>query len=207
MSRGTVEENRRKFGRRDLAPVLVQDGQRISERYSAVGTPSAIVVRLDGRIGSSVAAGPEAIKQLIGNISADKSSIAPDIRLQDLDGRWVTLADFRGTEALVLFWDPDCGFCQQMLPDLRAWERGRSDRAPQLLLISTGTPEQNRALGLTAPIVLDPGFAAGRAFGAGGTPSAVLVDREGRIRSRPSLPGAQAVLTLAAGGSDRSAAH
>ena len=50
MSRGTVEENRRKFGRRDLAPVLVQDGQRISERYSAVGTPSAIVVRLDGRM-------------------------------------------------------------------------------------------------------------------------------------------------------------
>ena len=54
-------------------------------------------------------------------------------------------------------------------------------RAPQLLLISTGTPEQNRALGLTAPIVLDPGFAEGRAFGAGGTPSAVLVNSEGRI--------------------------
>ena len=81
MSRGTVEENRRKFGRRDLAPVLVQDGQRISERDFTVGTPSAIVVRLDGRIGSSVAAGPEAIKQLIGNISAEKSSIAPEICL------------------------------------------------------------------------------------------------------------------------------
>ena len=110
----------------------------------------------------------------------------------------MTLADFRGTEALVLFWDPDCGFCQQMLPDLRAWERGRSDRVLQLLLISTGTPEQNRALGLTAPIVLDSGFAAGRAFGAGGTPSAVLVDREGRIASGVACRRAQAVLTIAA---------
>ncbi len=32
------------------------------------------------------------------------------------------LEDFRGEETMVLFWNPGCGFCQQMLPDLKAWE-------------------------------------------------------------------------------------
>jgi len=46
-------------------------------------------------------------------------------------------------------------------------------------------------------VVLDEGFAAGWAFGAGGAPSAVLVDAAGRIAS-PVAVGAQAVLALAA---------
>lgn len=47
------------------------------------------------------------------------------------------------------------------------------------------------------PGARDDGFAAGRAFGAGGTPSAVLVDAAGRIASEVGI-GAAAVLALAA---------
>jgi hypothetical protein len=47
-------------------------------------------------------------------------------------------------------------------------------------------------------VVLDQGFTAGRAFGATGTPSAVLIDAQGRIAS-PVAVGAAAVLALAAG--------
>jgi hypothetical protein len=47
-------------------------------------------------------------------------------------------------------------------------------------------------------IVLDNGWKAGAAFGASGTPSAVLVDREGKIAS-PIGVGGQAVLQLANG--------
>ena len=45
-------------------------------------------------------------------------------------------------------------------------------------------------------MVLDQQFAAGRAFGASGTPSAVLVDAKGRIASEVAV-GAPAVLGLA----------
>jgi peroxiredoxin len=121
---------------------------------------------------------------------------APDLRLADLDGKQVSLAAFRGNRTLVLFWNPACGFCQRILDDLKAWETSREEAKPGLLVVSTGSAEANRALGLRSPVVLDTGFEGGRAFGAGGTPSAVLVDEDGRIASEIAV-GAPAVLALA----------
>jgi len=46
---------------------------------------------------------------------------APTVKLRDVKGKTVNVASFRGKEILVLFWKPGCGFCQQMLRDLRAW--------------------------------------------------------------------------------------
>jgi hypothetical protein len=85
-----------------------------------------------------------------------------------------------------------------MLPDLKAWESVRPERAPELLMISTGTVEANRQMNLQSSVVLDNGFSVGRSFGVGGTPSAVLVDAAGRIAS-PEVIGAPAVLALAQG--------
>jgi hypothetical protein len=51
-------------------------------------------------------------------------------------------------------------------------------------------------MGLSSPMVLDQEFAAGRAFGASGTPSAVLVDEQGKIASGVVV-GASEVLKLA----------
>jgi hypothetical protein len=51
-------------------------------------------------------------------------------------------------------------------------------------------------MGLRSLVVLDPGFQAGAAFGAGGTPMGILIDTTGRIASNLAA-GAQAVLALA----------
>ena len=51
-------------------------------------------------------------------------------------------------------------------------------------------------------MVLDNDYAMSDAFGAGGTPSAVLVDAEGRIASGVVV-GASGVLELARGGRPR----
>ncbi len=66
-----------------------------------------------------------------------------------------------------------------------------------MLFVSTGSVEDNRAMGLQAPIALDTSFGVGRAFGASGTPSAVLIDAEGRIASSLAEGGPD-VLALAA---------
>jgi hypothetical protein len=97
---------------------------------------------------------------------------------------------------LLLFWNPDCGFCQQMLDDLKAWEASPSPGAPKLLVVSTGSVENNRAMNLRSKVVLDPNFEAGPAFGAGGTPMAVLLDAKGLIASNVAA-GADAVFALA----------
>jgi thiol-disulfide isomerase/thioredoxin len=123
---------------------------------------------------------------------------APTLRLPDLGGRQVSLATFRGHPTLVLFWNPACGYCQSMLDDLKARETGRSATSPRLLVVSAGSVEANRAMGLQGPVTLDERFETGRAFGAGGTPSAVLVDKDGRIASEVAV-GAPAVLALADG--------
>jgi thiol-disulfide isomerase/thioredoxin len=106
---------------------------------------------------------------------------APEVKLADLEGKIVELEDFEGQETLVLFWNPGCGFCQQMLPEIKQWEEDRPEAAPELLFVSAGAEEANRDMKLSSPVLLDQNFATGRAFGASGTPSAVLVDAEGRI--------------------------
>jgi len=68
--------------------------------------------------------------------------------------------------------------------------------APKLLFVSAGMEEANRQMGLASTVVLDQQFAVGWAFGASGTPSAVLVDAEGKVASEVAV-GAPAVLELA----------
>jgi thiol-disulfide isomerase/thioredoxin len=121
---------------------------------------------------------------------------APKVKLPDLEGTTVELADFRGEETLILFWNPGCGFCRQMLPELKRWESEAPESAPRIVVVSAGTEEANREMGLASAVLLDQQFAAGRAFGASGTPSAVLVDAEGKVASEVAV-GAPAVMELA----------
>jgi hypothetical protein len=84
-----------------------------------------------------------------------------------------------------------------MLPDLKAWEENARNGAAKLLVVSTDSVADNKAMGLRSPVVLDKtGMSVGGKFGAGGTPMAVLVDAEGKIASELAAE-APAVLELA----------
>lgn len=119
----------------------------------------------------------------------------PPIVLQDLDGRAVALDQPRAGGTVILLWDPGCGYCRQMVPDLLDREADPPTDGPALLVVARGTADDNRATGLASPVVLDPTFATGRALGARGTPSAILVDEDGRIASA-LVEGVPAVLDL-----------
>jgi peroxiredoxin len=219
ISRGTVEANRSKVTEHGLTHVLLQQDREVAQAYQASGTPSAVLIRRDGSIGSPLAQGADAIRALIadaltpsvqnvlpmaapvnghgaGPAVPQVGERAPEFTLPDLSGKPTHLSDFRGNTTLVLFWNPGCGFCQHMLKDLKAWERKPPKGAPKLLVVSTGTVEANQAMSLRSPVVLDQGFSVGNTFGATGTPMAVLVDAEGKIASTFAA-GAPAVLALA----------
>jgi hypothetical protein len=72
----------------------------------------------------------------------------------------------------------------------------RRSKTSTLILVSTGTPEENRGMGLRARIALDPGFTVAPIYGVSGTPSAVLLDTSGRATQPPAV-GAPAVMALA----------
>ena len=174
------------------------------DAYQVTGTPSAVLISADGQIASYLAEGAEAIELLLeGALRGDGDTQglrigapAPSPDLRDLDDRAVTLADPAGRDTLVLFWNPGCGYCNAMRSDLLAWEGNAGPDAPRLLVVSSGDPEQSRADGFRSVVALDTDYAAGEAFGAAGTPMAVLVDGDGRIASG-LVTGGAAVLALA----------
>lgn len=114
---------------------------------------------------------------------------APTVELPDLKGKTVTLDGIRNGRTALLFWNPGCGFCQQLEPEVKAWEASRRNGAPQLVVVSTGSAEANHAHGFTSTILLDQGFRTASAFGASGTPSAVLIDKDGKVASRVAVGG------------------
>ena len=121
---------------------------------------------------------------------------APRLALLNLEGEAATLTDFGGQGNLILFWNPQCGYCQQMLNDLRNWDASPPAEAPRLIVFSTGTIEDARAMGLRSRVLIDARSQAAMAFGAGGTPTAVLLGADLTIASEIAA-GAQAVFALA----------
>ena len=194
------------------SPVVLDQNFGVGSAFGASGTPSAVLVDEEGKIASELAVGAPSVLALAGAapdpanngsgggqavpVAARIGDPAPPVSLPDLGGSAVDLADFRGTETLVLFWNPGCGFCQRMLDDLKDFEANPPEGAPRILVVSAGTVEDNEAMGLRSTVVLDQGFNTGLAFGASGTPSAVLVDAEGKVASEVAV-GAPAVLELA----------
>jgi peroxiredoxin/uncharacterized membrane protein YphA (DoxX/SURF4 family) len=203
ISRGHAAVNRTKAEETGLRNVLLQKDFEVAERYGIVGTPSAVLVSVDGSIASPAAVGTEAITALAASVTSAQSGTgtptglpAPDFTLSDNQGNAVSLRGYRGKRVLLLFWNPSCGFCAQMLDELRAWERTKLRDAPQLIVVSTGTADQNLQMGLGAPVLGDPFNSVAPTFGVNGTPMAVIVDVDGLVTSRPAA-GATAVFDLA----------
>lgn len=212
VSTGTVEANEA-LGLRSTT--LLDQGFTTGRAFGASGTPSAVLVDAGGRVASGVAVGgpnvmamargqeapPPAPAQAPAADTAPKAGSgepAPEVVLPDLTGKTVSLKDFRGTNTMLLFWNPGCGFCRKMADELKEWEANPPKGSPRLLVVSTGTVEANQAMGIQSTTVLDEGFKTGRAFGASGTPSSVLVDAKGRIASAVSV-GGPAVMAMARG--------
>jgi methylamine dehydrogenase accessory protein MauD len=206
VSSGTVEDNKA-LGFR--SPVLTDQQMTVGGAFGTYGTPTAVLVDAQGNIASGVAEGALAVFALAGGgndgqvpaqqavpVTPKIGEPAPRLKLPDLKGKKINLAGFKGQKTLVLFWNPQCGFCQQMLDDLKALEANPPEGAPKILVVSTGTVEANKAMGLRSTVVLDQEFATGQAFGTNGTPTAVLIDEQGKVATEV-VAGAPAVLALA----------
>jgi hypothetical protein len=101
--------------------------------------------------------------------------------VRTLDGRAMDLRELP-KRALVLFWNPGCGFCQQMLEGVKRWEGFAGRKQPQLVVVASGPEADIRANGFDSTVILDQDGSVMRVLGAGGTPSAILVD-DGRVAS------------------------
>ena len=112
---------------------------------------------------------------------------APEFELPDLAGEAITLAALRepGLPVLLLFSDPACGPCKTLLPEVGRWQE-RWGNQLTLAVVSNASLEQNRASAAEHDLTLvlsQEKHDVSLAYGALGTPMAVLVDAEGRVAS------------------------
>lgn len=217
---GDGDRNGEKADQHGLDRVLLHEDGEVSGAYQAHGTPMAVVIGPNGSIQSPTVGGADAIRTLVSQATRPALAVrqvpasnghrngaavprlhlsrvaepVPELVLKDLDGQAVALKDLYGERTVAIFWNPGCGFCQRMLPDLRALENDLPKGAPGIVVISAGDPDTVRAQQLRSSVLLDSGSEAMRAFGANGTPMGVLIER-GRIAS-PVAAGADAVLEL-----------
>src|SRR5215472_17597634 len=68
-----------------------------------------------------------------------RDSLAPEFELLNLAGERNTLAEYRGQTVLLIFFNPACGFCRELLPKLAAVQRPeiRGQKSEVGLLIVT----------------------------------------------------------------------
>jgi peroxiredoxin len=134
-------------------------------------------------------------------VSLPAGAEAPAFELPDLQGRRVSLEQFRGTRALLIFFSPTCPFCREMAPGLARLPVDGLDGRPIPIVVTEGDPEANRALisehGIRCPVLLDPDKKVSALYHPEGTPAAYLIDEWGLIAKERADSG-QAVLNLAA---------
>jgi peroxiredoxin len=225
ISRGSLKDNRERVEKFGATHLLLQGERSVAEDYQAKWTPAAVFVSRYGRIASRVAYGDEAIRALVahtigtgvptssgngarpnGNrpqIAEGRSSLrvgdpAPEFSVVDLQGEAVGTEDFLGRDTLLLFWDPACPYCRSLSEDIRRWEQSPPNGAPRLVFVASGDAEKivDASRTFRSRFLHDREHEVSPLFGTSAVPSAVLIDRDGRIASVTGV-GLPNVLALA----------
>jgi thiol-disulfide isomerase/thioredoxin len=131
----------------------------------------------------------------VGTIADLKRTEPPAIpaaaRFQEADGTERTLGDYSGKGLVVNLWATWCVPCVAEMPELQELAGKVAGEGILVLPLSSdrGGAEVVRrfyaAHGINGlPVLLDPRGEAGRAWGARGLPTTIVIDRQGRERGR-----------------------
>lgn len=195
LSTGTAEANHQKLDGLPLE-VLLRGSDVSMDDYEVQGTPAAVLVGTDRTRLADVAHAPSGVRALHdwyvqAHTPAAEEPTYPSRKGEDLpalttlsdqNDEPLALSDLPDNEVLV-FWRVDCGFCEQILPEVRDLQ----DKSP-IRLVTMSDQEALRQTGLTAALVRDPNADLNGWLGIPGTPSAVQV-RNGKIDSDLAVGG------------------
>lgn len=116
---------------------------------------------------------------------------APDVAFTTIDGKKFSMHDLRGKVVLVKFWATSCVTCVKQMPDNIDTYNTYAPKGYETVAVAMSYDPPNYVLNfaetrkLPFPVALDVSGEIARAFGdVKLTPSAFLVDKQGRIVKR-----------------------
>jgi cytochrome c biogenesis protein CcmG, thiol:disulfide interchange protein DsbE len=114
----------------------------------------------------------------------------PAFRLAALDGAVVDYpAQLSGKVVVLRFWATWCPFCKgEMRVTQAVWGAAR-DKGLEVLAVNAGQEKGDivdfvAKLGVSYPVLLDPGSKVTRQYGVTGLPMTLFVGRDGKVRDR-----------------------
>jgi thiol-disulfide isomerase/thioredoxin len=114
--------------------------------------------------------------------------LAPEFGLESLDGRKVSLADYRGRPLVVTFWASWCGPCRLEMPMLAKFyeKTHKSGSDFEILAISIDTTKDAAQEGATSlkipfPVLLDKDSRVADSYFVEGIPTLFVVDKTRKV--------------------------
>ena len=112
---------------------------------------------------------------------------APSFTLQDLNGKQVSLSDFKGKVVLLDFWATWCPPCSAAIPHMQALHKKYKDKGLVLIGINHETDHakvKEFARDRISYVVLLDADEPFKEYGIRGIPTLFYIDREGEVRYR-----------------------
>jgi len=126
-------------------------------------------------------------------IKASKAGIPIEIRLNDMDGKTVSLSDFRGKIVFLNFWTTWCPTCRIEMPSMEKLHQKFKDGDFALVAVNLQEPaarvkEFFKEFKLTFTALLDTDGEVGIMFGINQIPTTYILDKNGRIIAKALGP-------------------
>lgn len=158
-----------------------------------------IVVVLLTTFGLKTSSTSEPIAQKVGYEIGD---LAPDFTLNTLDGKTVSLSDYRGKPVYINFWTSWCPACKEEIPEIQKFYVQYKDRVAILAINITYSDKMKDIQSIlkenqvTFPVLLDDKstHSVTDRYGVYAIPASFFVDKDGIIRAHHE--GAMTLKTL-----------
>jgi cytochrome c biogenesis protein CcmG/thiol:disulfide interchange protein DsbE len=114
-------------------------------------------------------------------------SPAPNITLPGLDGKTVSLKDYRGKVVFLNIWATWCPTCREEMPSMEKLYQELKGEAFEILAVSVDKGGARavapfmKAFNLSFPVLLDPEGTIARPYGVTGVPESFIINKEGSI--------------------------
>ena len=117
------------------------------------------------------------------------ANLAPDFTVYDLEGKAVSLSDFRGKPVILNFWASWCGPCKSEMPDFQAKFEEYGEQIHFLIVnLTDGSQETVESAqgfvdgqGYTFPVYFDTDYSGAMAYAVNAVPATYFIDEAGNL--------------------------